>query len=166
MRRSYNDDDAEWLANHPDAGDDAEETNDALDDHLDSYNDDDADVGTYDDVIRDSSICPISWTDMKFDDDTYLISTDGHIRNAKHSMFAVSSGYRVEGTPYRATVLHVQGAPYSVYLHDLVWRAFNGDVPKGWTVRHIDLSTDSENCYSNSIDNLRIVKMPAPNLYA
>ena len=164
MRRSYNDDDAEWLANHPDYDETDYEDND--DDYFIEDQSNEDDYQPFDEDIRDPSIQPLSWMEMKLGEDTYLVSNEGHIRNVRHSIFAVSSGYRVDGTPFRAFVLRMYNVPYNIYSHDLVWRAFNGDVPHGWVVRHIDVTTDHENCYCNHVDNLRIVKLPAPNLYA
>jgi len=164
MRRSYNDDEAEWLANNQEFAE-TDECDDALEEDI-AYDYTEDEQPKLDEDIRDPTIKPLEWTAMKFDEDIYMVSTEGHIRNTKHDLFAVTAGYRVEGTPYREVVVRTQDAANRIYIHDLVWRAFNGDVPSGWAVRHSDLTVDYENCYSNHIDNLRIVKQPAPNMFS
>lgn len=75
------------------------------------------------------------------------------------SIFNVTYGDHVLGTSYRSVRVKVSHNNYkNYYIHDLVWAAFNGDVPSGWEIGHVDRTTsfDSNYCYSNHLNNLDI----------
>ena len=164
MSRSFAyDDDVDWPYHDDEVIDD---DGDDLEDYIDEDPQDDS-PAYYDEDIRDESIVPLTWETMTFGDEEYLVSNEGHLRKAHQSIFDVSYGYRVEGTPYRAHMVRAADSKmYNIYIHDIVWRAFNGDVPYGYAVRHIDLTQNDQNCYCNNLDNLHIVKLIGENMYS
>lgn len=69
-----------------------------------------------------------------------------------------SSGKVIKDRPknktskYRRINLCKDGKKYSFSVHRLVWEAFNGPIPEGMQVNHID-----ENPENNSLDNLNLM---------
>lgn len=88
---------------------------------------------------------------------TLVVSSDGRIRNADN-MFSSSVGFALPGTPYRTFPVEIYRAQTEeYYVHDIVWRAFNGEPPEGWEVRHSFWEPKNGNdFYSNSLENLQI----------
>lgn len=86
------------------------------------------------------------------------ISDRGVIR-PKCSLFSSTKGFAYIGTPYRTYTVEVEpGVRKEYFVHDLVWRAFNGDPPEGWEVRHtFDEPLKRRKYYSNSLHCLTIV---------
>lgn len=67
---------------------------------------------------------------------TLIVSNAGRIRKS-NDMFSSSIGCALPGTPYRTYVVEIDKNKCEEYfVHDLVWRAFNGEPPEGWEVRH------------------------------
>lgn len=56
------------------------------------------------------------------------------------------------GTGYLQVKCSVDGEIYRKYLHTLVWETFNGDIPDGMEINHID-----HNKYNCSLSNLELV---------
>jgi len=95
---------------------------------------------------------PMIWKKICVDGTIVHISSNGSLRS-NDSMFSITKGFAFLGTPYRTYTIETK----EYFVHDLVWRAFNGDPPEGWEVRH----TYEEACkrrkyYDNSIKNLTI----------
>lgn len=53
---------------------------------------------------------------------------------------------------YRRIGLRKEGKRYFFFTHRLVWEAFNGPIPKGLQINHID-----ENPENNRLDNLNLM---------
>lgn len=85
-----------------------------------------------------------NWVRLTWVDDNYFISKDGRLWNEKTNSFSTGS-YR---NGYHRYSIHAKN--YSAHL--LVWEAFNGEIPKGYCIDHID--GDRGN---NNLDNLRLV---------
>ena len=83
------------------------------------------------------------WKKIPFNEN-YVVNKDGEVANLKTCK-------KLKGTE-RSGYLRVliKGKNYSI--HRLVWEAFNGEIPSGYYVDHID-----GNRANNSISNLRIV---------
>ena len=76
--------------------------------------------------------------------ENYIVSKDGEVANLKTCK-------KLQGTPRKGYLrISIGGKNYSI--HRLVWEAFNGPIPNGYYIDHID--GDRSN---NSISNLRIV---------
>lgn len=88
---------------------------------------------------------------------TLVVSSDGKIRKMD-DVFSSSIGYALPGTPYRTYTVEVSKNEYEeYYVHDLVWRAFNGEPPAGWEVRHNYWEAkDTAGFYSNALENLEL----------
>ena len=86
-----------------------------------------------------------------------VVSSDGHIRKT-NDMISTSYGFVLPGTPYRTYSVHIDTNKIEEYfVHDIVWRAFNGEPPSGWEVRHTLWEAKSGNeYYSNSLNSLEI----------
>lgn len=56
------------------------------------------------------------------------------------------------GTGYLQVKTMVNGITHRKYLHVLVWEAFNGEVPVGFEIDHLD-----NNKTNNRLDNLRLI---------
>lgn len=86
-----------------------------------------------------------------------VISSDGYIRKLE-DVFSSSKGFVLPGTPYRTYPVEIQKNEIEeYYVHDLIWRAFHGDPPEGWEVRHNYWETKKNNeNYSNALADLEI----------
>lgn len=80
------------------------------------------------------------------------ISTEGQIKPA--GLFQPATyGSPHAGTPYRVyTVCVGPGRREQYYVHDLVYKAFAGDPPAGWRVRH-----RTKNFANNALANLTVM---------
>lgn len=106
---------------------------------------------------EDSYISSTEYTTLQLGMTTLVVSSDGIIRKAEE-MFSASMGYALPGTPYRTFPVEVyKGVIEEYYVHDIVWRAFNGELPDGWEVRHTFWEPKKgAEFYSNSLENLQI----------
>lgn len=80
-------------------------------------------------------------------DPVYFISKDGSVYRENHKMSPVNNG-----TGYYHVKLRKDKKRYVKYVHRLVWETFNGRIPEGYEINHID--HDKSN---NSLDNLELV---------
>lgn len=79
-----------------------------------------------------------SWMPLRLGEALISVSSLGAIRNAKSFQFQnIDYGIPYIGTPLRTVRVEVTpGITHNFFVHELVWRAFNGDIPDGWEVRH------------------------------
>lgn len=87
------------------------------------------------------------WREISGSNGFYFVSNFGAVKN-KNGLVRKShitwDGY----LQIRLTV----GKKRTVKIHKLVWEAFNGPIPEGYEINHID-----ENKLNNSLDNLSLV---------
>ena len=88
---------------------------------------------------------------------TLIVSSEGRIRKS-NDMFSSSIGCALPGTPYRTYVVEIEKNKWEEYfVHDLVWRAFNGEPPEGWEVRHkFWEAKQGKEFYDNSLSAIEI----------
>lgn len=88
---------------------------------------------------------------------TLIVSNTGRIRKSQ-DMFSSSIGCALPGTPYRTYVVEIdKNKSEEYFVHDLVWRAFNGEPPEGWEVRHnFWEAKKGAEYYDNSLASLEI----------
>lgn len=80
---------------------------------------------------------PIVWTKMKIFDQTLDVCSKGMIRKSGGLFYSIFEGINVTGTPYKYVPIEDdKGYIHRILMHEIVWRAFNGEVPDGWEVRH------------------------------
>ena len=84
------------------------------------------------------------------------VSNTGKIKNERGE---ISEGIHLHGTPYSFFQIEFEKNKYiNYYMHELVWQAFNGMPPVGWTIRHKNEYTRKpRKVYSNKLSNLTIV---------
>lgn len=106
---------------------------------------------------REEETEEIEHTMLRIGEASLIISSNGIIRNLK-DIFSASMGYALIGTPYRTYIVEIEKNICEEYfVHDLVWRAFNGEPPEGWEVRHKYWETKrGAEMYDNSLDILDI----------
>jgi hypothetical protein len=79
-----------------------------------------------------------TWAPLEVGKVELLVSSTGAVRLKDSAFWNVHYGIVVPGTPYRSVTLrHVyDDEPRAYYIHELVWRAFEGDIANGWFVGH------------------------------
>lgn len=103
-------------------------------------------------VFADVLASAPEWKQIRLGTDVIQVSSHGDVRKSG-AIFQNSNGWIVPGTPYRSFMVYYgPGDTREYYIHDIVWRAFNGDPPPGWRVVH-----KAHGCYNNNIENLTIV---------
>ena len=80
-------------------------------------------------------------------DSVYTIDTNGNIYRDGKKMSPVNNGIG-----YYQIKLRRNKKRYPVYVHRLVWETFNGPIPEGYEINHID--HDKSN---NTLENLELV---------
>lgn len=104
-----------------------------------------------------------SWRRLRVGEALVYVSDEGYVR--RYGDAHASTGCILPGTPYRVVPIAVQtseatGAEYmeQYLVHDLVWRAFHGEPPEGWEVRHNHVETYALGYapYSNALACLQI----------
>lgn len=137
----------------------ADDDGDTWDDRSGGSDDDGASVGSnsFDDDIEvcqdpvlDIPIQPTRTARLTVGSSVLHITTSGRIKCREDDLG--SDGIAMLGTPYHTFV--VEGNEY--YVHDLVWRAFNGDPPEGWEVRHKIDAARADHYYDNDLESLEI----------
>lgn len=94
---------------------------------------------------------PLQTVLVKIHDILLSVSNTGIIHKQGEEVFLGTRGYRLEGTPYRT--YPIAGRVY--FVHDIVWRAFHGEPPQGWEVRHVQ--SQKRKVYDNSLHYLTIM---------
>ena len=124
-----------------------------LENNLDFYEDPDDLLYKVDDQVV------FEWKYLTIGETTIKVSNTGAIQYP-NSIFETTYGNPVPGTPYRCVAIKVQSDTYrNYYVHDLVWMAFNGDIPNGWEVGHKDRIYDKtliHKYYKNDLEYLDI----------
>lgn len=88
------------------------------------------------------------WIKSLWNGDKYDISTYGSVRNKKTGRI-LKPGHTKDG--YLQVVLYCRGKKRTFRLHRLVWESFNGPIPEGMQVNHIN--EDKTDC---SLANLSL----------
>ncbi len=81
----------------------------------------------------------------------YSVTSTGEVISYKHGKRRVIKQAVMSAYKHCMVSLCVDGVTKSVLVHRLIWEAFNGSIPSGMEIDHID-----RNPSNNRIDNLRI----------
>lgn len=80
---------------------------------------------------------PIRWAKLKLGKTVLHVCSTGIVRKEGEPFYFVTAGINLIGSPYRYTIVETDNNVFEkVFMHEIIWRAFNGDVPKDWEVRH------------------------------
>jgi hypothetical protein len=111
----------------------------------------------HDKLFDNNSITMTEYVILNIGISKLVISNQGKIRNLD-DIYSTSMGFTLIGTPYRTFPVKVEKNKTEEYfVHDLVWRAFNGDPPHGWEVRHAYVETKRGNeFYNNALEFLEL----------
>ena len=83
----------------------------------------------------------------------YLISKEGYVISKKFNKKMKPSEVGEKGYEYHGLILvNDNGQRKNWRVNRLVWTAFNGIIPKGFDIHHID-----ENKFNNKLDNLECI---------
>lgn len=109
-----------------------------------------------DNIFNEDDIQYTQWKKLQISDTTIYVSNKGDIK-LKDGIFNITKGVNIEGTPYRYVCIPINnyGDFANYYVHELVWVAFNGDIPDDWNVGHIDRDNK---IYDNNLSNLNIFR--------
>jgi len=104
----------------------------------------------------------IKWALIRLDTNVFEISTIGTIKPYR-SLEKSTEGTNYSGTPYRYySVQTKEGYQKNYYVHELVWRAFNGPPHENYEIKHKpEYTAKYRQLYSNSLHNLTLVKKVA-----
>ena len=87
------------------------------------------------------------WTNSAWNPARYEVSDCGNVRNKKTGRI-LHPGHTKDG--YLQVVLYKDGKKKTYRLHRLVWESFNGSIPEGYEVNHINEDkTDNRLCNLN-----------------
>jgi hypothetical protein len=103
------------------------------------------------------AIRPTTWRHVRILGKDYHVSCKGHVKPSG-SLLQASKGFADASTPFRIyTFQSSDHEAKTYYMHDIVWRAFNGEPPEGWQVSHTSAEVSKrKRCYSNALHNLTI----------
>ena len=79
----------------------------------------------------------------------YEISNDGNVRNIKRK---VNITLAKNNSGYFRWRRNLNGKVKHEFVHRSIWKAFNGDIPEGYTINHIDCNKEN-----NNLDNLECI---------
>lgn len=80
---------------------------------------------------------PTLWNQLQIGETLLYVSNTGYLRRAKDPFYCITRGVPLTGTPYSYVMIETESHQSSMFfVHHLVWKAFHGDVPPGWEVRH------------------------------
>ena len=82
----------------------------------------------------------------QFRDFNYMVSTLGRVKNSSGKI--IKDNPKNKHSKYRRIHLSKNGKKFYFFVHRLVWEAFNGPIPEGYQVNHIDENPEN-NCLSN-----------------
>lgn len=101
------------------------------------------------------------WKDIKGFEGLYQISNLGNVKSLNYHMTGKEQILKQEHSDargYKRITLSKDGKTIRVLVHRLVWESFNGDIPEGYQINHLD-----ENPCNNNLENLNLVT-PQENL--
>lgn len=91
------------------------------------------------------------WRNIKNYEGLYQVSNLGRIRSLKYNKVKLLKT-NINSDGYYNVKLYKDGVTKSFRVHRLVWETFNGDIPEGMQVNHInEIKTD------NKIENLNLL---------
>jgi len=133
-----------------------EETDEEYVDEDESYYSD-----AHEDDNEETNNIPIRsprWRKVCIEGQLYDISDHGMMKPSG-SLFEVSGGLEDQGTPYKTFMFPcADGSVKIYYVHDVVYRAFHGEPPDGWEVRHkVNETRKGKRYYNNSLKSLTIM---------
>ena len=110
----------------------------------------------------------ILWEPLKIGKTLLHVCSSGVIRRAGDPFWCVTKGIPLTGTPYSYAMIETEDNVYKrFFIHHIVWKAFQGDVPPGWEVRHkpcVPMEYTRE--YPNDLGLLDIYPAMLPSTYA
>ena len=120
--------------------------------------------GDFTDESVQSTASTNKWAPLRLGEARISVSSLGAIRIPPAPFQMVDYGIPYIGTPMRTVRIEV--APkefYNFFVHELVWQAFNGDIPDGWEVRHkphaLQEITPLSQEASNALDDIDIYQV-------
>jgi len=78
----------------------------------------------------------------------YIVFTDGRIWNKN----GTDKSFKTNSKGYYFTNFYYDGRPHCHLIHTVVWMAFNGNIPEGYEVDHIN--NDRKDC---DLGNLQLL---------
>lgn len=79
----------------------------------------------------------VRWERLTLGKTTLHVCSTGVVRREGDPFWCVTKGVPLTGTPYSYVMVETEPHVHRrFFLHHLVWKAFNGDVPPQWEVRH------------------------------
>lgn len=99
------------------------------------------------------------WKDVLGFEGLYQVSDLGRIRNARTGKIRVLSVQKLRGG-YLQVGLSKDGRRKYLRVHRVVWEAFNGPIPAGMHINHIN-----ENKTDNRLKNLNLMTPKENNIY-
>lgn len=106
-----------------------------------------------------------NWRDIKDYEGLYQVSDQGRVRSLGNGKTHKSSRILKITTggssrKYLRATLYKNGVPRFYSVHRLVWIAFNGPIPEGYEVNHIN-----ECCTDNRLENLNLLTRKENNTW-
>jgi len=99
------------------------------------------------------------WVDFCLGHSKYQVSSHGRIKKA----YSITQGCPIRGRKYRTTCITTERIGQfkynseKFYMHQLVWIAFNGDIPNGYEILHDDTAPLNEDgTYRNWLQDLKL----------
>jgi len=107
---------------------------------------------------KDSHNEPIMWAKIRMFNQTLDVCSKGMVRKSGDLFYCMFEGIHVPGTPYRYVPIEDEkGYVHRILMHEIVWKAFHGEVPDGWEVRHKQwVPMEYTKTYPNDIHHLDI----------
>ena len=97
----------------------------------------------------------VRWESILIGDTVLDVCSTGLVRK-RGDFFNVTHGSDLVGSPYRYVILNKR----RLLMHELVWRAFHGEIPEGWEVRHQAwVPLEGLRQYPNDLSALEIYKI-------
>lgn len=90
------------------------------------------------------------WKDIKGYEGLYQVSNEGRVKSIRFRKEKILHQNKVRG--YLRTILSKNGVKTQYQTHRLVYETFEGDIPNGLQVNHID-----ENKENNCVENLNLM---------
>lgn len=84
---------------------------------------------------------------------TYQVSDKGRVKN-KYGL--ILRGCSVRGKKYSSVLLTINEKEQRLYFHQIVWMAFNGDIPDGLEILHDDSAPLLNGVYRNWLIDLSL----------